>query len=529
MFRQTARRQTVSDVVSWHQDQAMSTTIYILKEFGPTGFLLKEDGESKTYKVCLGDPHTCTCGTFRKEKDLCKHICWILMRKFRLPRDHDYCFQPGLVDRQISEVLQGLYRARTPHSTDSTFTAPPQPGSSGEDGTVRQKAIGEDDICPICQEELLKKRLPVTHCRFGCGNNVHISCMKVWADHQTRSEKEVMVKCPLCREDFGALKLLLEQVVKTAGKLYTSSDREHLDKHLGIPCNSCRVYPVVGKCFKCTVCRYFHLCEDCFRKSCHPPHILTSRTKRNQLWQLVEQSVNPQPRKAQKADAQLIHINPTDSLSIKASEKSDAVPEHVLRSLPEVRVRQTSKLLEMGMQCRFCLQSFHLGQHVKTLPCQHKFHAGCIDTWLRQSVCCPLDWQVIYNPLTWNGVRVQAPVASANSAKISFTDQQQSELFIPGFGLLAQAAGAPALQNTKKSDGSTAGFLSRTLRSLRGGGVDLDSLDVSPASLSSGRFGMAALLPSKVFLRDASSGLPISLLLKSCSSWPRPPTALGML
>lgn len=51
MLRKTAWRKTASDAVNWHQDQALSTTIFILTESGPTGFLLKENGESKNYKV----------------------------------------------------------------------------------------------------------------------------------------------------------------------------------------------------------------------------------------------------------------------------------------------------------------------------------------------------------------------------------------------------------------------------------------------------------------------------------------------
>lgn len=51
MFRNTAWRKTVTDAISWHQDQALNTTIFILKEFGPTGFLLKENGEVKNFKV----------------------------------------------------------------------------------------------------------------------------------------------------------------------------------------------------------------------------------------------------------------------------------------------------------------------------------------------------------------------------------------------------------------------------------------------------------------------------------------------
>ncbi len=46
-------RKAVSETVSSHQHRALNTTIFILKEFGPIGFLLKEDGDSKHYKVSL--------------------------------------------------------------------------------------------------------------------------------------------------------------------------------------------------------------------------------------------------------------------------------------------------------------------------------------------------------------------------------------------------------------------------------------------------------------------------------------------
>lgn len=53
MFRKTMWRKAVSEAVSSHQHRALNTTIFILKEFGPIGFLLKEDGDSKNYKVSL--------------------------------------------------------------------------------------------------------------------------------------------------------------------------------------------------------------------------------------------------------------------------------------------------------------------------------------------------------------------------------------------------------------------------------------------------------------------------------------------
>ena len=51
MARSVSWKRTASDAVSWRQDQALSSTIYILRETGPTGFLLKEEGETKKFKV----------------------------------------------------------------------------------------------------------------------------------------------------------------------------------------------------------------------------------------------------------------------------------------------------------------------------------------------------------------------------------------------------------------------------------------------------------------------------------------------
>lgn len=44
----------------------------------------------------------------------------------------------------------------------------------------------------------------VVACRYGCGNSIHLKCMKIWADHQ-KSTGATMIRCPLCREDFGSL------------------------------------------------------------------------------------------------------------------------------------------------------------------------------------------------------------------------------------------------------------------------------------------------------------------------------------
>jgi len=75
-------------------------------------------------------------------------------------------WQLGLVEREINELLHGGVSQRpavrqpepaAPADNDST------PGPAA--GTVPQREISDDDICPICQEELLANHRPVTFCR----------------------------------------------------------------------------------------------------------------------------------------------------------------------------------------------------------------------------------------------------------------------------------------------------------------------------------------------------------------------------
>ncbi|XP_074520915.1 E3 ubiquitin-protein ligase ZSWIM2 isoform X2 [Halichoeres trimaculatus] len=421
MFRKTTWRTTASDAVSLHQDQALNTTIFLLKSFGPTGFLLKEEGEAKNFKVCLGNPHTCTCPVFIKEQEPCKHICWLLLRKFRIPQEHEYSFQPGLVERQILEILHGLHQTKTHRMQNDpppTSGTPSQAITGPDPGSVRRKVIQAQDVCPICQEELLEKKQPVCYCRFGCGNNVHISCMKVWADHQKLSDREETVKCPLCREEFSSLKLLQGQV-KNAARLFTAAEREKAERHLGVVCHSCRISPVSGTCYKCTVCRYLYLCEACVKTGSHQQHVLASRT-RKEKWRIREDSVRDETGTQSKAVNKRI-----------SSVADDPLPENVLASLPSVRVRPGSQLLDVGLQCRICLQDFSLGQCVRTLPCHHKFHSDCVDQILLKSNCCPLDGFVLYNPLAPRSSERKTP----SKVVAKGAEQNLEDLFVPGVAL----------------------------------------------------------------------------------------------
>jgi hypothetical protein len=49
-----------------------------------------------------------------------------------------------------------------------------------------------------------------------------------------------------------------------------------------------------------------------------------------------------------------------------------------------------------NLGCSICTEDFEMGQDLRVLPCNHKFHPECVDPWLLNvSGTCPL-WQVFY-------------------------------------------------------------------------------------------------------------------------------------
>ncbi|KAF0933842.1 hypothetical protein E2562_019296 [Oryza meyeriana var. granulata] len=77
-----------------------------------------------------------------------------------------------------------------------------------------------------------------------------------------------------------------------------------------------------------------------------------------------------------------------------AGNANKGVKKEVLRSLPIVTYVSGNggdKAADAeAEECAICLVEFEDGQAVRVLPqCDHRFHAACIDTWLRAHSSCP--------------------------------------------------------------------------------------------------------------------------------------------
>ena len=72
------------------------------------------------------------------------------------------------------------------------------------------------------------------------------------------------------------------------------------------------------------------------------------------------------------------HARPANQTG-SGTEEKDAVSE----------AKQKEESRE-SMQCMVCLSDFEEGDILRTLPCFHSYHQGCIDEWLNRSKLCPL-------------------------------------------------------------------------------------------------------------------------------------------
>jgi hypothetical protein len=65
--------------------------------------------------------------------------------------------------------------------------------------------------------------------------------------------------------------------------------------------------------------------------------------------------------------------------------------DHIIAALPMCTLTSADirKLPEDKSACSICLDDFKAGSVVRTLPCLHSFHAGCVDKWLKRQGTCP--------------------------------------------------------------------------------------------------------------------------------------------
>jgi hypothetical protein len=60
-----------------------------------------------------------------------------------------------------------------------------------------------------------------------------------------------------------------------------------------------------------------------------------------------------------------------------------------IESLPTRRYVASQQAGDNADTCAICLSTYEHGEELRTLPCAHAFHCGCIDRWMQASKKCP--------------------------------------------------------------------------------------------------------------------------------------------
>lgn len=67
------------------------------------------------------------------------------------------------MEREINEVMRGSY-SRSSRAANGRNSEKDVTGSDSREKR-KQKQIEQQDVCPICQDELLQKPEPLTYCK----------------------------------------------------------------------------------------------------------------------------------------------------------------------------------------------------------------------------------------------------------------------------------------------------------------------------------------------------------------------------
>nr|GEZ77809.1 hypothetical protein [Tanacetum cinerariifolium] len=95
---------------------------------------------------------------------------------------------------------------------------------------------------------------------------------------------------------------------------------------------------------------------------------------------------------------QIIFFNTrTQSLFMIIIEEEDGEPlasKEAIEKMPMMEIKSKEDLEKMcertGTECVICMEDWGVGDVVKEMPCQYKFHGGCVEKWLQIHATCPL-------------------------------------------------------------------------------------------------------------------------------------------
>ena len=461
----------ITSVINNESAPLASRSASISSDIEQTTSVLNQTRVRSKFKVAIGNPQRCSCG----DKEICVHILFCMIKVLGVPADNPLAWQRALVEREINMVCSGQIarESRRREASNGASSSVPRHNflrrrsaasrystqktkDMGDSMVAQRKVIEDGDSCPVCLEDLCPETSEseqvetgqrLTYCRKGCGKNVHLSCVTVWAEHQNSIGKKIT--CPLCRVDWGPLAL---HTLRNGGEPPKKDDH-----HVGVLCSHCPARAgnfLVGVRYRCLICADYNLCEQCYvHSSNHAMHQFVQRkapkepwlpapSRENRIGRLLSQRNNANGRGSQAMPESILslqarEITPDDYFTLLSlddvnnSSGASRIPSSSNNSSMQSRQtssygRSTISLAEYLVQtlmvfggskpsrrdlsivqglansshqqgclaCVFRVSSLpppvHIGQQMVALPCMHRVHKQClIDRFSRGKFSCP--------------------------------------------------------------------------------------------------------------------------------------------
>ncbi|XP_055336408.1 uncharacterized protein LOC129586922 isoform X2 [Paramacrobiotus metropolitanus] len=157
----------------------------------------------------------------------CEHICWILIKKFKVHPKDEMLFQSGLSETSLRSLFNKDYVSQGKSNT--LVEKAPRKSTHGNTGL---RVLTRDDECPICFDKFFQSSKGVTQCQT-CKNYVHIPCRDLWKRNGDADTKD---RCPYCRGHFGASAPIPNRCVPwRKNKTIPTSKSDSLDPRITIP------------------------------------------------------------------------------------------------------------------------------------------------------------------------------------------------------------------------------------------------------------------------------------------------------
>ncbi|OAJ36555.1 hypothetical protein BDEG_20717 [Batrachochytrium dendrobatidis JEL423] len=413
MSRLASLRKKCPDNIKERILKAQQLQFFVLQELGPMAFVLSDNGSSKRPAAQLVLPdaidndgvHTTDSGLqtdiscpIKTENALSLQVpdSSVTFKKFKVALGFSqkcscsqhmlgndlYCdmiYQTSLTEREISEMLQNRKNFISLRQTSiKTIKDKKMACSDGASEAfsnlslkpkeLEPRPIEPHDVCAICQEELLSPATPLAHCRFSCGNSIHVKCMKILMDHQTKALGMEKMECPLCRGNFGLIEDLKAIFCSTNDK-FGIRNRHRAGKdsssyiHHGSCCKECSISPISGN---------LHLMFN------------------------FATSVSKQALTGKCEQRELVEKDYEILLILDKPQQQGSIPLHIINSFPLIQIKgpKDKERVRLGEgadgMCGVCQVKIGYGELVRQISCGHGFHQPCIDRWLlHQRTVCP--------------------------------------------------------------------------------------------------------------------------------------------